>query len=139
MCDYSLEHFNSIPAKEGETYLYNVHVTHGFITQDLHRDDITVVCCQPGQRLQLTNLHHRYPAPREAIVTFVQRSQDPNKYNHFGGYNDGLLFEDGHSIPLASLLYATMTVLAPVKPKADLGKLFDLGGKTVEPDLVDAD
>jgi hypothetical protein len=165
MCDYSTEHLQSVQAKEGERYKFDLRVTHGFIEAGLDAGADrygrpVVVCVLPGQKLALTNLMTgdglictcascmRYARaagaavprayPTHAVVTVVSKRDDPKRLAHFGPYNDGVQFEDGRTIPLAAIYYADMTVV-PVAPKVET-KAFDLSKllPTKVRELIDA-
>lgn len=143
MCDYSLEHLNTTQAKEGERYIFDNRITHGFLTKESKDravalgdySKLLVACCTPGQRLQISGLmadERGAIAPVDDVVTMVQRRQDPKRYLDFGPCQDGILFSDGSARPLICLVKCEMTVL-PAQPERDLDKLL-----AIEPGRVPA-
>ncbi len=98
MCDYSLEHFWSRPARIGEQY-----VTHRFPTSSVGivspDDRQTAVCipCDAGLRLENIPRHLRVSLGLNARVDAVF-AQQPH-----GHYRDGVAFANGARLSLQEL------------------------------------
>lgn len=98
MCDYSLEIYNSRPARKGEEYTLHRFPSgsKGFVSPG---DPATAVCIAEDTRLRLSaipdsaeGLTGRGPV---ADVTFIRRDHGP--------YRDGVRFADGLELSLQTL------------------------------------
>lgn len=98
MCDYSLEHYQSRPARKGEEYETTRFTSGsiGFIEPGNHS---VAVCMSCDTRLALSNLPQqvqtRLDVPATASVTFTRLEA--------GLYRDGVRFDNGKAISLQEL------------------------------------
>ena len=98
MCDYSLEHYRSTPAQQGETYETNRFASGsiGFIAPG---DQSVAVCMTYDTGLKLTNipaaLQTRLAVGSEERVTFARIES--------GTYRDGVRFSNDRTITLQEL------------------------------------
>ena len=98
MCDYSLEHYQSRPARQGEEYETTRFTSGsiGFIEPGNHS---VAVCMSCDTRLTLASLpaqiQSRLGVPASAAVTFVRLEA--------GLYRDGVRFDNGKAVSLQEL------------------------------------
>ena len=122
MCDYSLEHYRSRPAQEGEEYQTHRFPTGsvGLIAPD---DPTTAVCLACDMRLKLDgipeHLPNKYSVSSTEYVTFI-RLDTPLQYR------DGVRFSDGTELTLQELgpgvtVYVTDALLGPHKGFVSVG------------------
>jgi hypothetical protein len=98
MCDYSLEHYQSRPARQGEQYVSN-RFPSGSIGFVVPGDQSVAVCMTCDTRLKLENIPVMMQtglglSPAET-VTFVRIEG--------GFYHDGVRFENGRVLSLQEL------------------------------------
>lgn len=106
MCDYSLEHIGTEPARQGERYVLTLFGTGswGFTQRGL-----VAACVKPGSMLRLEGLqkhiqrHWQVDATEE--VEFIQLNRT--------GHRDAVRFKNGKEALLQNLGYCDMTVLMP--------------------------
>lgn len=98
MCDYSLEHYQSRPARQGEQYVSN-RFPSGSIGFVVPGDQSVAVCMTCDTRLKLENIpmmmQLRLGLPPSETVTFVRIEG--------GFYHDGVRFENGRVVSLQEL------------------------------------
>lgn len=98
MCDYSLEHYQSRPARQGETFTLSRFSSGslGFIAKD---SPSVAVCLACDMRLRLQalpeHIQARYSVSSEAPATFTQVDG--------GFYRDAVRFDNGHVVLLQEL------------------------------------
>ena len=98
MCDYSLEHYRSRPARKGEEYetMRFTSGSIGFIEPGNHS---VAVCMACDTRLSLSNLSNqiqsRLGLPAMAPATFTRLEA--------GLYRDGVRFDNGKALSLQEL------------------------------------
>ncbi len=98
MCDYSLEHFQSRPARQGETY-----VTHRFSSGSIGfiapAEPSVAVCLTCDMRLKLQGIsilmRARLNVSGTEVVTFARMAT--------GIYRDGVRFDNGRMLSLQDL------------------------------------
>jgi hypothetical protein len=98
MCDYSLEHYHSRPAQQGEAY-----ETHrfpsgsiGFVVPEAPS---VAVCMTCDTRLKLENL----PTPLQARLGVGAQEAVTFTRLDTGTYRDGVLFKNGRAVTLQEL------------------------------------
>jgi hypothetical protein len=98
MCDYSLEHYHSRPAQEGEEYISN-RFPSGSIGFVVPGDQSVAVCMACDMRLKLANI----PAGLQSRLGIAETA--PAEFARFnsGPYRDGVRFEDGQAVTLQEL------------------------------------
>lgn len=98
MCDYSLEHYQSRPARQGEEY-ETTRFTSGSIGFIVPGDHSVAVCMACDTRLKLERLpallRTSLGVGGEETATFVRLEQ--------GLYRDGVRFDNGRSASLQEL------------------------------------
>lgn len=98
MCDYSLEHYQSRPARQGEEY-ETTRFTSGSIGFIVPGDHSVAVCMACDTRLMLkslpTLLRATLDVSGEEEVTFIRLEH--------GLYRDGVRFDNGRSASLQEL------------------------------------
>jgi hypothetical protein len=98
MCDYSLEHYRTTPAQQGETYETN-RFPSGSIGFVVPGDQSVAVCMTYDTGIKLTNipvaLQTRLGVSPEERVTFARIES--------GTYRDGIRFANGRTITLQEL------------------------------------
>lgn len=98
MCDYSLEHYQSRPARKGEEYETTRFTSGsiGFIEPGNHS---VAVCMSCDTRLALSglpeSLQARLAIPQAVTATFTRLDA--------GLYRDGVRFDNGKSVSLQEL------------------------------------
>ena len=98
MCDYSLEHYQSRPARQGEDYVTNRFPSSsiGFVVPG---DQSVAVCMTCDMRLRLKNipvsLQTRLGVTASQVVTFTRLDA--------GLYRDGVRFGSGQIVSLQEL------------------------------------
>lgn len=123
MCDYSLEHYQSRPAQQGETYTLTRFPSGsiGFIARDTPS---VAVCMACDMKLKLANLpdhvQSRFGIQATDVATFTQVDG--------GLYRDGIRFSNGRVALLqelgpgvsASLYDALSRPIESLKPETEL-------------------
>ena len=98
MCDYSLEHYHSRPAQEGEEYVSN-RFPSGSIGFVVPGDQSVAVCMACDMRLKLAalpaGLQMRLGLSETEYATFTQLSSSL--------YRDGVQFGNGQTVSLQEL------------------------------------
>ena len=98
MCDYSLEHYHSRPAQEGETYETN-RFPSGSIGFVKPGDQSIAVCMTCDTKVRLSNLpamlQARLQIGATELVTFTRLDS--------GTYRDGVRFANGQAVTLQEL------------------------------------
>ena len=98
MCDYSLEHYPSRPARQGEPYETN-RFPSGSIGFVVPGDQSVAICMTCDTRIKLENipptLQARLNAGASELVTFTRLET--------GTYRDGVRFGNGRAITLQEL------------------------------------
>lgn len=98
MCDYSLEHYQSRPARKGETY-ETTRFTSGSIGFVEPGNHSVAVCMACDMRLRLENIpadvQRRMGTLAAETVTFVRLET--------GLYRDGVRFDNGKALSLQDL------------------------------------
>jgi hypothetical protein len=109
LCDYSLELYESRPAREGERYV-TTRFASGTVGLASPGDGSTPVCVQCDTRLLLEEipeeLQERFGVAAREEVTFVRLDHGP--------YRDGVKFRNGKEISLQQLtpgVTVTITML----------------------------
>jgi hypothetical protein len=98
MCDYSLEHYQSRPAEQGEEYVTNRFISGsiGFVAPG---DPSTAVCMACDMRLAISDLPEklrtRFGLDEHEVVTFTRLDS--------GLYRDGVRFANGTALTLQDL------------------------------------
>ena len=123
MCDYSLEHLASRPAKVGEKLVSNSFpntTTIGFAALD---DPTVAVCISPGTELafdsEVKHFRRFWLLPKRRTKHLVARFRHFNEDNPFT-HHDALEFPDGTVVLLARLCkgqQATVLQLPPEQSK----------------------
>lgn len=95
MCDYSLEHYQSRPAVQGETY-ETTRFTSGSIGFVVPGDQSVAICMACDMRLRLENipetLRTRLGVTTSELATFTRLDG--------ALYRDGVRFENGRAVTL---------------------------------------
>lgn len=98
MCDYSLEHYQSRPARQGEQYVTN-RFPSGSVGFVVPGDQSVAVCMTCDMRLRLEKipaaLQARLGVTAQQTVTFARLETGP--------YHDGVRFGTGQGITLQEL------------------------------------
>jgi hypothetical protein len=98
MCDYSLEHYHSRPAQEGEEYVSN-RFPSGSIGFVVPGDQSVAVCMACDMRLKIAalpnDLQMRLGLSETEYATFTQLSSSL--------YRDGVKFGNGEAVSLQEL------------------------------------
>ena len=98
MCDYSLEHYQSRPARQGEPYV-TTRFPSGSIGFIVPGDQSVAVCMTCDMRLKLENitapLQARLGIGAHELVTFTRLET--------GTYRDGVRFANGSAVTLQEL------------------------------------
>lgn len=110
MCDYSLEHYSTVDAKQGESYTLHLlgSGSMGFVK------GASVVCIKEGSLLRLEGLHSSI-----ALSFGVETTEEVifSKLRHrdgIRGHRDGITFKNGRQLLLQSVYPGCrITVLMP--------------------------
>ena len=106
MCDYSLEHYQSRPARQGETYVTS-RFPSGSVGFVIPGDQSVAVCMTCDMRLRLENipvfLQTRLGVTPQQSVSFARLESGP--------YHDGVRFGTGKVVSLQELGPGVMAVL----------------------------
>ena len=98
MCDYSLEHYRSRPARQGEEYETTRFTSGsiGFIEPGNHS---VAVCLSCDARLALSNI----PEPVQTRLGIQQSTKATFTRLDAGLYRDGVRFDNGKAVSLQEL------------------------------------
>ena len=125
MCDYSLEMYETRPAREGEVYITS-RFPSGSVGLTAPEHNETAVCIACGTRLTLENLkpetQRSFGVGETEHVVFVQLQE--------GLYRDGVEFANGVRIALNRLGLGVMVSLSDPARMAPAAKSAD---KSAEP------
>jgi hypothetical protein len=98
MCDYSLEHYQSRPARKGEEYVTN-RFSSGSVGFVVPGDQSIAICMTCDMRLQLADipavLQTRLGVGPRPLATFARLDTGP--------YRDGVQFDNGRVLTLQEL------------------------------------
>ncbi len=98
MCDYSLEHYNSRPAQQGETYETR-RFPSGSIGFVVPGEASIAICMSCDTRIRLENLPaslvEKLAVGTAALVTFTRLETST--------YRDGVRFDNGRAVTLQEL------------------------------------
>jgi hypothetical protein len=98
MCDYSLEHYRSRPAVEGEEYVSN-RFPSGSIGFVVSGDPSVAVCMACDMRLKLTSL----PAGLQTRLSISETERATFAQFSTGLYRDAVRFDNGQAVTLQEL------------------------------------
>jgi hypothetical protein len=110
MCDYSLEHYSTTDAKQGESYTLRALATgsNGFVK------DGGVVCMKEGSLLRLEGLHPTFALSLGVDTTEEVVFSKVPQYEGLRHHRDAVTFKNGRQILLQHLYSGcTVTVLMP--------------------------
>lgn len=98
MCDYSLEHYRSRPARQGEVYETNRFPSSsiGFVVPG---DQSVAICMTCDTKLWLENI------PASVQTKYALTAREPATFVRLetGVYHDGVQFDNGRAITLQEL------------------------------------